>query len=187
MFCRICFKMRYNNQIHCGRRVIRKHWSAQVRALRFAALSVGVTLILSALGCGKPEQVPASEVNEAIPIQSEAAMPSEVPTNGPEVDAKPAEQSKEATNQNWNLPLYPGATKIEEIVRGVVKTYTLRTKDSPNKVIEFYRDKIGEILGEITVGPTATIKGQRLNEHFTIVAMELGDETQIDIRIEQSP
>lgn len=150
-------------------------------------MSVGVVVCLTALSCRTPEANPRTDATETAPVERKVMTPSDPLTHEPKAAAKHEEESKEPKNQKWNLPLYPGATKIEESVRGVVTTYTLKSKDSPNKVIEFYRDKIGDIIGEVAIGPTATIEGQRLNEHFTIVAMELGDETQIEIRIEQSP
>lgn len=187
VFGRYIFELTESSQCQIGRRAVDRLRSERNRARRLAIISVGVIVSLTVLSCSKPEASPRTDATESAPVERKIVTPSDPPTHEPQATAKREEQSKEPKKQEWILPLYPGATKIEESVRGVVTTYTLKSKDSPNKVIEFYRDKIGDIIGEVAIGPTATIEGQRLNEHFTIVAMELGDETQIEIRIEQSP
>lgn len=98
------------------------------------------------------------------------------------------------TEADLGLPFYPGAktqeggmTRIAS-ADGVMVTATLRSDDAPEKIAEFYRDKLkaaspGKQLTDMTSGDTQTMMlSDDGNKHFTQVTVTKADKGS-DIQI----
>ena len=97
------------------------------------------------------------------------------------------------------LPIYPGATQQQEASvevtseKGSMHTYVFKTSDAPQKVMAFYREKLGTTAASYVESPDGgviTSEGRDKKEGFWITIGRDGDETVITIvrgRNEKSP
>ncbi len=170
------------------RQIARDHSDHSSRRTRLGVNGCGLIAWLAIAGCSGPPE-------RTIEIEAE---PPKVVTEG--IDGAPhgvgSDQEKPPTtvgelpapvDPKHGLPTYPGAKKVSDETKGVVRVLVFETPDRPDDVIDFYRPRVNKVIGEAAVGPTSTLEGESLNEHYTIVAMRLGNTTQVEIRIEYSP
>jgi zinc ribbon protein len=87
----------------------------------------------------------------------------------------------QVTEEELGIPIYPGAEPEQGSMRlgsakGSMETFVFRTKDSPQRVIEFYRDKMGDKMEYLTTPQGGMITSAKSEKEGYMITVGKDDD-----------